>query len=76
MGEQAPADEQLVAAVLSLTALSMNPITLGALAEAAALDAPSRPAFIFPGGPCTYGELDDAVGRATAVPPRSRCATG
>ncbi len=71
MGEQAAAHEQLVAAVLSLTVLgltvpSMTAINLGSLIDAVALDAPSRPAFLFPGGPCTYEELDDAVGRVTA----------
>lgn len=44
----------------------MTAITLGSLADTAALDAPSRLAFLFPGGPCTYGELDDAIGRVTA----------
>ena len=44
----------------------MTAINLCSLADAAAVDAPSRLAFIFPGSRCTYGELDDAIGRVTA----------
>ncbi len=43
----------------------MTAIDLGALPDSAAIDAPSRLAFIFPSGQCTYGELDDAIGRVT-----------
>jgi acyl-CoA synthetase (AMP-forming)/AMP-acid ligase II len=44
----------------------MKTINLGALADAAIDEAPSRLAFIFPGDPCSYGELDDVIARVTA----------
>ncbi len=45
----------------------MTAIDLGWLADAAVVDTPARLAFIFPGGPCTYGELDEAIGRVTTT---------
>jgi acyl-CoA synthetase (AMP-forming)/AMP-acid ligase II len=44
----------------------MTAINLAALADAAIDEAPARLAFIFPGGPCSYRDLDDAIARVTA----------